>query len=128
MGKKYDKIITSLDVVNIPKLSVAADSIEAQLIGDEYIDKIFMPSRGPITVSQVYGSAEDYRINFGTSSLEEIRVPQLDDIESIDPDIYYENGIAKAKVTIRIRNSSGQKLKGIDARQEIDPASGGILW
>jgi hypothetical protein len=127
MGKKYDKIITSLDVVNIPKLSVAADSIEAQLIGDEYIDKIFMPSRGPITVSQVYGSAEDYRINFGTSSLEEIRVPQLDDIESVSKNIYYENGIAKARVTIRIRNSSGQKLKGIDARQEIDPASGGIL-
>lgn len=126
MGKKYDKVITSLDVVNIPKLAVAADSIEAQLIGDEYIDKIFIPGRGSTTIAQVYGSAEDYKIDFGKSSLEEIRVPQLDDIESIDPDIYYENGIAKAKVTIRIRNSSRQKLKGIDARQEIDPASGGI--
>jgi len=127
MGKKYDNIITSLDVVSIPKLSVAADSIEAQLIGDQYINKIFIPNRPLATISQIYGSAEDYKIDLGKSSLEEVNVPQLDDIESVDPDIYYENGIAKARVTIRIRNSSRQKLKGIDARQEVDPASGGTL-
>ena len=128
MPNSNKPLITSLNVIQLPKIAVFADSLEAKILGDQYVNKIYMPTKFPNPISQVYGTAEDYKINIGYSSEELINIPQLDDIESIDPDIYYENGIAKAKVTIRIRNSSGLPLKGIDARQEIPVSSGGIAW
>lgn len=53
--------------------------------------------------------------------------PELSDIESITQTIYYDTKQKKKFVamTIRIRNSSGKQLLGIDARKTIPVSSGG---
>ena len=53
--------------------------------------------------------------------------PQLMDIESVTKTIYYdtESKTNKAKIVLKIRNSSGQALLGIDARKTIPTSSGG---
>lgn len=126
MGKNIDKDLTNLNVVDVPKFSVAQNSIEATSIDEKYLNIIPSTINRSLPLLQTFGSVESYRIEAGDFELDFPDVPQLDDIQSIDPDIYYEGGVAKAKVTIRIRNSSGKQLKGIDARLEIPTSSGGI--
>lgn len=54
--------------------------------------------------------------------------PELSDIESITQVIYYDTKQKKkfVTVTVRMRNSSGKKLLGIDVRKTIPAAIGGI--
>ena len=54
-------------------------------------------------------------------------IPQLSDIESIIKSVYVDTKTnkTKAKLVIRIRNSSGKVLSGIDARIAIPTGSGG---
>lgn len=125
MAKNVDKGLTNLDIVDVPKFTVAENSIESKSISEKYLNIVPSTIGRALPISQSFGSAEDYIILPGTFDSNTPLVPQLDDIQSIDPDEYFENGIKKAKVTIRIRNSSGQKLKGIDARLEIPASSGG---
>lgn len=126
MAKETDKKLTNLNIVDVPKFSVAQNSIESALIDEKYLNIVPSTINRSLPLLQTFGSLESYRIQSGDFGLDFPDVPQLDDIQSIDPDIYYEDGIAKAKVTIRIRNSSGKQLKGIDARLEIPTSSGGI--
>lgn len=126
MAKSVNKDLTSINVVDIPKFTVAENSVEATLIDEKYLNVVKSTISKPLPIYQSFGSAESYAIVPGEFNLNLPQVPQLDDIESVDPEEYYENGIAKAKVTIRIRNSSGKQLKGIDARLEIPAASGGL--
>jgi hypothetical protein len=54
-------------------------------------------------------------------------VPQLSDIESVIKSVYWDTKTnkTKAKLVIRIRNSSGKILSGIDARIAVPEGSGG---
>ena len=54
-------------------------------------------------------------------------IPQLSDIESVIKSVYVDTKTneTKAKLVIRIRNSSGKVLSGIDARIAIPAGSGG---
>ncbi len=125
MPNDNNKNLTNLNIVDIPKFTVAENSEEANLIAEKYLNIVPSTIGRALPISQSFGSAEDYIIRTGILDTNVPEVPQLDDVQSIDPDEYFENGIKKAKVTIRIRNSSGQKLKGIDARLEIPASSGG---
>lgn len=53
--------------------------------------------------------------------------PEISDIESITHSTYYDTKQKKtmSKVVIRMRNSSGKQLLGIDARITIPVSSGG---
>ena len=55
------------------------------------------------------------------------KIPQLSDIESVTKSVYLDTKTneTKAKLVIRIRNSSGEVLSGIDARIAIPAGSGG---
>jgi hypothetical protein len=55
------------------------------------------------------------------------QIPQLSDIESVIKSVYVDTKTneTKAKLVIRIRNSSGKILTGIDARIAIPVGSGG---
>lgn len=125
MGKSYNKSLTNLDIVDVPKFTVAQNSIEAGLIAEKYLNIVPSTIGRALPISQSFGSAEDYIIRSGVFDSNIPLVPQLDDIQSLDPEEYFENGIKKAKVIMRVKNSSGQKLKGIDARLEVTPSSGG---
>lgn len=54
-------------------------------------------------------------------------IPQLSDIESVTKSIYVDakTNETKAKLVIRIRNSSGKVLSGMDVRIAIPTGSGG---
>jgi hypothetical protein len=54
-------------------------------------------------------------------------IPQLSDIESVTKSVYLDTKTneTKAKLVIRIRNSSGKILSGIDARIAVPEGSGG---
>lgn len=126
MKKSVDKSLTNLNVVDVPKFAVLENSPEAEIIDAKYLSIFPSTINRQLPIYQNFNSAESYKITPGEFNFNLPTVPQLDDIQSIDPDIYYEDGVAKAKVTIRIRNSSGRQLKGIDARLEVPPASGGL--
>lgn len=120
-----NKNLTNLDIVDIPKFTVAENSEEANLIAEKYLNIVPSTIGRALPISQSFGSAEDYIIRPGIFDSNIPLVPQLGDIQSLDPEEYFENGVKKAKVVIRVKNSSGQKLKGIDARLEIPASSGG---
>lgn len=50
--------------------------------------------------------------------------PLLEDI-TYTSEIYYENGIAKAKITFKIKDSSGGAALGVDVKKSNPPGSGG---
>lgn len=54
-------------------------------------------------------------------------IPQLSDIQSVTKSVYLDTKTneTKAKLVIRIRNSSGKTLSGIDVRIAIPAGSGG---
>lgn len=54
--------------------------------------------------------------------------PQLDDIQKpIKQEIYYENGVAKVKVSMRIYISSEEPVKKFQVKSTVPLASGGTL-
>jgi len=53
-------------------------------------------------------------------------VPQLEDIQLITNEAYIDSkGITRARLVIRVRNSSGKNLLGVDARKVIKTNEGG---
>lgn len=46
-------------------------------------------------------------------------VPQLEDITVFKTETYLVNGVTKARLTIRVQNSSGEELLGVDYRRSI---------
>ena len=61
----------------------------------------------------------------GTES-EGNNVPQLEDIEVIENTTYIDDkGITRGKIVLKVRNSSGQNLLGVDARKAVLASAGG---
>jgi hypothetical protein len=53
-------------------------------------------------------------------------VPQLEDITVIENTTYVDDkGITRARLVIRVRNSSGKPLLGVDARKAVLASAGG---
>lgn len=53
-------------------------------------------------------------------------VPQLEDIEVVENTTYVDDkGITRARLVIKVRNSSGKMLLGVDARKAVLASSGG---
>lgn len=53
-------------------------------------------------------------------------VPQLEDIEVVENTTYVDDkGITRARLVIKVRNSSGKTLLGVDARKAVLASSGG---
>lgn len=53
-------------------------------------------------------------------------VPQLEDIEVIENTTYIDDkGITRGKIVLKVRNSSGQNLLGVDARKAVLASAGG---
>jgi hypothetical protein len=53
-------------------------------------------------------------------------VPQLEDIEVVENVTYIDDkGITRARLVIKVRNSSGKTLLGVDARKAILASEGG---
>lgn len=64
----------------------------------------------------------------GSENLQSSKVPQLEDIEIVENTTYLnDRGIRRAKLVIRVRNSSGKKLIGVDARKAVLSSEGGQL-
>jgi len=56
----------------------------------------------------------------GTKVTEVPGAPSLSDIQVVSKDVVYDSaGIPSVQVVFKIKNSSGQKLKGINARVEL---------
>jgi hypothetical protein len=53
-------------------------------------------------------------------------VPQLEDIEVVENTTYVDDkGITRARLVIKVRNSSGKTLLGVDARKAVLASAGG---
>ncbi len=50
--------------------------------------------------------------------------PLLEDI-TYTQEIYYENGVAKAKIIFKVKDSSGGAATGVDVRKSNPPGTGG---
>jgi len=60
------------------------------------------------------------------SESEANNVPQLEDIEVVENTTYIDDkGITRGKIVLKVRNSSGQKLLGVDARKAVLASAGG---
>jgi len=60
------------------------------------------------------------------SESEANNVPQLEDIEVIENTTYVDDkGVTRGKIVLKVRNSSGQKLLGVDARKAVLASAGG---
>lgn len=56
----------------------------------------------------------------GTKVTEVPGAPSLSDIQVVSKDVVYDSaGIPSVQIVFKIKNSSGQKLKGINARVEL---------
>lgn len=56
-------------------------------------------------------------------------VPQLEDIQVVENTTYVDDkGITRAKIVLKVRNSSGKTLLGVDARKAVLVSEGGQSW
>ena len=108
---------SSIDITKVPKPIVVYGSEEDYYLAEDAAIRIFKKSK-------VSGLQEGDDGGGGPNVNDR---PSLSDIESVVQSTYFDDKQNKtmAKVVIRIRNSSGKKLLGIDARTTIPVASGG---
>jgi len=72
------------------------------------------------------GNTEYVQIDEDSSDDKINDVPQLEDIQLITNEAYIDSkGITRARLVIRVRNSSGKNLLGVDARKVIKTNEGG---
>ena len=109
---------SSIDITKLPKPVVAVGSEEDFYLADDAAIRIKKTSR--VVGLQTGDNGDGDGDLFGDR-------PELSDIESVTKSVYFDADQNKtmAKVVIRIRNSSGKKLLGIDARTTIPSSSGG---
>lgn len=109
---------SSIDITKLPKPVVAIGSEEDYYLSDDAAIRIKKTSKLVGLQTGEDGLDDDSKFN---------ERPELSDIESVTQTIYYDSKQKKkfTKLTVRIRNSSGKKLLGIDARTTIPISSGG---
>jgi len=96
---------------------VKAGSRSALKMDPDYIIIKDVPSQvSGAKLSQTHNSFGTFEVNPGAeTSIGEFLVPRIpDDIVSVDKTISYKDGIATANVTIKVKNSSGKNISGVD--------------
>jgi hypothetical protein len=111
---------SSIDITKLPKPTVIIGSEEDYYLAEDAATRIKR-------VSRISGLQDGTGAGLLPDDSKFNDRPELSDIESIVQTIYYDSKQKKkfTKLTIRIRNSSGKKLLGIDARTTIPVSSGG---
>lgn len=109
--------ISNLDLTQNAEPIVSPGTADAYYMNDKYVR--YAPKARSGSVDGLVEGPE------GPGTPNEI--PQLSDIESVTKSVYVDTKTneTKAKLVIRIRNSSGKVLSGIDARIAIPAGSGG---
>lgn len=124
------KIVNDNQVANTPLLTVPQYSVESYFINPKFLRKVADTSDLfiiPGSLSQKFLSGN---LNPGDGeNLNPGERPQLADIESVTKSIYYDPGTkkARAKLEIKIRNSSTKPVIGIDVRVAIAASGGGVV-
>lgn len=120
------KKISDVEVSNTPLIRVNRWSKEAYYMNPKYLDiiegqdfdqyqKLSGYTNSPITIDLPEGENP------------QVKAPSLADIESVTKTVYYDPATkkARAKLVIKIRNSSPEPIIGIDARIAIAASDGG---
>lgn len=89
-------------------------AIDAKIISSSSSSNLLDSSVSYIDTSEAPGESESNN------------VPQLEDIQVIENTTYVDDkGITRGRVVIRVRNSSGKTLLGVDARKAVLVSEGG---
>jgi hypothetical protein len=109
--------ISNLDITQNSEPVISPGTSDAYYMNQKYIRYAPLPMGGAVE-GLVEGPGGPGEPN---------KIPQLSDIESVTKSVYLDTKTneTKAKLVIRIRNSSGKTLTGIDARIAIPTGSGG---
>jgi hypothetical protein len=130
MSKNQVKKISSTDVNRVKKHPAVKGSLISQIVDPEQLS-LYDTGISNITLGQYlsesFNSFNSFAIEPTKDSFSIQEVPQLADIESIDPEQYYDAGsnVAKAKLIIRIRNSGGKDVIGVSVRRTNPAGTGG---
>jgi len=121
------KKISDTEISNTPLVKVKENSVEAYYINPKFLNIVEGQDFNQYRKLSGYGFGGDWD-NPGGPGDGNKDVPQLADIESETKTIYYDPATkkARAKLVIKIRNSSEKPIIGIDARIAIAAADGGL--
>jgi hypothetical protein len=121
------KKISDTEISNTPLVKVKENSVEAYYINPKFLNIVEGQDFNQYRKLSGYSSGDDVYSNPGGGT-ENKDVPQLADIESVTKSIYYDPATkkARAKLVIKIRNSSEKPIIGIDARIAIAAVDGGV--
>jgi hypothetical protein len=120
------KKISDTEISNTPLVKVKENSVEAYYINPKFLNIVEGQDFDQYRRLSGYGSGDNLFDPPGGGDGNK-DVPQLADIESVTKSIYYDPATkkARAKLVIKIRNSSTKPIIGIDARIAIAGADGG---
>jgi hypothetical protein len=129
--------INQLDISQTGKIKVGINSIDNALLTSDSKQLVSGMFRGPatsgfesssnVTTGDNTPPETDKPIDTGgnTGSVSSNNlVPQLDDI-TYSIDFYSDNGVTKAKITFKIKDSSGGIATGVDILKSIPATLGG---
>lgn len=124
------KIVNDNQIANTPLLTVPQYSVESYFINPKFLRKVSDTSDLfiiPGSLSQNFISGKFSSVT-GDQQIS-LNRPQLADIESVTKSIYYDTATkkARAKLEIKMRNSSPDPVMGVDVRIAIAPANGGTV-
>lgn len=114
---KRNKKISPTSIPQKRKHVVRAGSISALKMDPDSIIIKDVPTRlSGVQLNQTHNSIGTFGVLPGDeTSIGEFLVPRIpDDIVSVDKTISYKDGIATANVTIKVKNSSGKNISGVD--------------
>lgn len=127
--------INELDISQTGKIKVGVNSIDNALLTSDSKQLVSGMFKGPATSgfesssNVTTGDAEpEAPANVSTGNTGSVSsnnlVPQLDDITYVI-DVYSDNGVTKAKITFKIKDSSGGIATGVDILKSIPATLGG---
>ena len=114
---KRNKKIAPTSIPQKRKHVVRAGSISALKMDPDSIIIKDVPTRlSGVQLNQKHNSLGTFGVLPGDeTSIGEFLVPRIpDDSVSVDKTISYKDGIATANVTIKVKNSSGKNISGVD--------------
>lgn len=117
---------SDIEISNTPLINVKRWSKEAYYMNPKYLN--ILEGSDLDQYKRISGSATgEILIDFPPGEDSNIKAPQLADIESVTKSVYYDPATkkARAKLVIKIRNSSTEPIIGIDARVAIASSDGG---
>ncbi len=119
MGSNVDKSKISENAVGIvPPITLFDGSKEIAFL-DPKKYRVVSNISSPYNSSVFLGDTDYSDPVVPPADPKENAVPQLEDITVFKTETYLVNGVTKARLTIRVQNSSGKELLGVDYRRSI---------